>query len=97
MSATKGIEESLELAEAAGQETVLVLTHDLKDLVLQNQLLRAKGTGDYLKILDELTYHWQETQRRQVENQNRLLGLLDQKQKELDAERSGRATKRTNK
>lgn len=98
MSATKGIEESLELAEAAGQETVLVTTHELKHLVLENNLLRnADASKPYLDALDELTDYWQAAQRRQIDGMNRLLDKVAELQQELAEERSGRATKRTNK
>lgn len=98
MSATKGIEEALELAEAADQETVLVLTHELKHLVLENQLLRnADASQPYLDALDELTDYWQAAQQRQIDGMNRLLDKVAELQQELDEERSGRATKRTKK
>lgn len=89
LSATKAVEESLELAEAAGQDTVLVLTEELKHLVLENELLRQQpGTKLFLDRLDDLTEHWEKTRNRQVDVANRLLDQIAQLQRELQAERN---------
>lgn len=95
MSAISDIKESLELAEAAAQDTVLVTTEALKRMVMEVEAIRAHGTPGFEEALEKLIEHWGEARDRQIANANRLLAEIDLLRKELRDERSGRATKRS--